>query len=72
MTANNIQTFTLGRAFGDVGNALGESTTKTYRALASLEGRVRRQQLEVGRLLPVRPERRAPGCEQQHLHLAHA
>ncbi len=23
MTTNNIQTFTLGRAFGDVGNALG-------------------------------------------------
>jgi len=39
MTANNIQTFTLGRAFGDVGNALGESTTKTYRGVASLKGR---------------------------------
>lgn len=39
MTANNIQTFTLGRAFGDVGNALGESTTKTYRGVASLQGK---------------------------------
>lgn len=39
MTNNNIQTFTLGRAFGDVGNALGESTTKTYRGVASLKGR---------------------------------
>jgi iron complex outermembrane receptor protein len=39
MTANNIQTFTLGRAFGDIGNALGESTTKTYRAVASLQGK---------------------------------
>ena len=38
MTANNIQNFTLGRAFGDVGNALGESTTKTYRGVASLKG----------------------------------
>lgn len=38
MTDNDIQTFALGRAFGDVGNALGESTTKTYRALASLQG----------------------------------
>jgi outer membrane receptor protein involved in Fe transport len=38
MTANNIQTFALGRAFGDVGNALGESTTKTYRGVASLKG----------------------------------
>jgi outer membrane receptor protein involved in Fe transport len=38
MTANNIQTFTLGRSFGDVGNALGESTTKTYRGVASLKG----------------------------------
>ncbi|MEJ0039717.1 MAG: TonB-dependent receptor [Gammaproteobacteria bacterium] len=39
MTANNIQTFALGRAFGDVGNALGESTTKTYRGVASLQGK---------------------------------
>jgi len=39
MNANNIQTFTLGRAFGDIGNALGESTTKTYRAVASLQGK---------------------------------
>ncbi len=39
MTANNIQTFALGRAFGDVGNALAESTTKTYRAVASLKGK---------------------------------
>jgi iron complex outermembrane receptor protein len=39
MTTNNIPTFTLGRAFGDIGNALGESTTKTYRAVASLKGR---------------------------------
>lgn len=38
MTNNNIQTFTLGRSFGDVGNALGESTTKTYRGVASLKG----------------------------------
>lgn len=39
MTANNIQTFTLGRAFGDIGNAFAESTTKTYRAVASLKGK---------------------------------
>ena len=39
MTANSIQTFTLGRSFGDVGNALGESTTKTYRGVASLQGK---------------------------------
>jgi outer membrane receptor protein involved in Fe transport len=39
MTANNIQTFTLGRAFGDVGNGFAESTTKTYRAVASLNGK---------------------------------
>jgi outer membrane receptor protein involved in Fe transport len=39
MTANNLQTFALGRAFGDVGNALGESTTKTYRGVASLQGK---------------------------------
>jgi iron complex outermembrane recepter protein len=39
MTANNIPTFILGRAFGDIGNALGESTTKTYRAVASLKGK---------------------------------
>jgi iron complex outermembrane recepter protein len=39
MTTNGIQTFTLGRAFGDVGNALGESTTKTYRGVASLQGK---------------------------------
>ena len=39
MTANNIQTFALGRSFGDVGNALAESTTKTYRAVASLNGK---------------------------------
>jgi iron complex outermembrane receptor protein len=38
MTANGIETFTLGRAFGDVGNALAESTTRTYRAVASLKG----------------------------------
>jgi len=38
MTANNIQTFALGRAFGDVGNGFAESTTKTYRAVASLKG----------------------------------
>jgi iron complex outermembrane receptor protein len=40
MTANNIQTFTLGRAFGDVGNARAESSTKTYRAVASLQGKI--------------------------------
>jgi outer membrane receptor protein involved in Fe transport len=39
MTNNNIQTFTLGRSFGDVGNALGESTSKTYRGVASLQGK---------------------------------
>ncbi|MEJ1963424.1 MAG: TonB-dependent receptor [Gammaproteobacteria bacterium] len=39
MTANNIATFTLGRAFGDVGNAQAESTTKTYRGVASLNGK---------------------------------
>jgi iron complex outermembrane recepter protein len=39
MTANNIQTFALGRAFGDVGNGFAESTTKTYRAVASLAGK---------------------------------
>jgi outer membrane receptor protein involved in Fe transport len=39
MTANNIATFVLGRAFGDIGNALAESTTKTYRAVASLDGK---------------------------------
>ena len=39
MTTNNIQTFILGRSFGDVGNALGESTTKTYRGVASLQGK---------------------------------
>jgi iron complex outermembrane recepter protein len=38
MTTNNIPRFTLGRAFGDIGNALAESTTKTYRAVASLKG----------------------------------
>ncbi len=39
MTANNIATFNLGRAFGDVGNGFAESTTKTYRAVASLKGK---------------------------------
>jgi len=39
MTDNAIPTFTLGRSFGDVGNALAESTTKTYRAVASLKGK---------------------------------
>jgi iron complex outermembrane receptor protein len=39
MTAGNIPTFILGRAFGDVGNALGQSTTKTYRGVASLQGK---------------------------------
>ena len=39
MTTNNIPTFVLGRAFGDIGNALAQSTTKTYRAVASLKGR---------------------------------
>ena len=34
-----ITQFTLGRAFGDVGNALGESTTKTWRGVASLQGK---------------------------------
>jgi iron complex outermembrane receptor protein len=38
MTDNNIPTFTLGRSFGDLGNALAESSTKTYRAVASLQG----------------------------------
>ena len=36
------------------------------------ERKVRRQQLGMGRLLPVRQERRAPGCDGQRLHLAHA
>ncbi len=39
MNQNAITTFTLGRAFGDVGNAFGESTTKTYRGVASLNGK---------------------------------
>ncbi len=39
MTANNIPSFVLGRAFGDVGNAFAESTTKTYRAVASLKSK---------------------------------
>jgi len=39
MTDNNIETFALGRAFGDVGNARAESTTRTYRAVASLKGK---------------------------------
>jgi iron complex outermembrane receptor protein len=39
MTDNNITTFTLGRAFGDVGNSLAQSRTKTWRAVAGLEGR---------------------------------
>lgn len=39
MTNNAISTFTLGRAFGDVGNARAESSTKTWRSVASLEGK---------------------------------
>ena len=39
MTTNNIATFALGRAFGDVGNAYAQSSTKTYRGVASLEGK---------------------------------
>ncbi len=39
MADNNIPTFTLGRSFGDLGNALAESVTKTWRAVASLQGK---------------------------------
>lgn len=38
MDDNAIASFTLGRAFGDVGNARAESSTRTWRAVASLQG----------------------------------
>ena len=38
MTANNINSFTLGRVFGDLGGAVDEASNKTYRAVASLAG----------------------------------
>jgi iron complex outermembrane recepter protein len=40
MTANSIPSFTLGRAFGDIGNAVADSVNKTFRAVASLNGKM--------------------------------
>jgi outer membrane receptor protein involved in Fe transport len=38
MDANGISTFTLGRVFTDEGGSINNSTNKTYRVVASLEG----------------------------------
>ncbi|MEO0032782.1 MAG: hypothetical protein RIS94_2540 [Pseudomonadota bacterium] len=40
MDANEISSFTLGRAFTDLGGAVDRSNNKTYRAVFSLEGRI--------------------------------
>ncbi|MET0292257.1 MAG: TonB-dependent receptor [Steroidobacteraceae bacterium] len=40
MTQLGIQTFTLGRAFADVGNAIGESRNDTLRVVGALEGKL--------------------------------
>ena len=38
MDANNISSFTLGRTYGDIGDALYNTDNKTFRVVASLEG----------------------------------
>lgn len=38
MNANNISSFTLGRTYGDIGDALFNTHNKTFRVVASLEG----------------------------------
>lgn len=40
MDANNITSFTLGRAFGDLGGSVNNAENKTYRAVLSLEGQI--------------------------------
>ena len=38
MDANNITSFTLGRTYGDIGDAIYNTDNKTFRVVASLEG----------------------------------
>ena len=40
MDANNIASFSLGRIFGDLGGATDRSRNRTYRGVASLEGKI--------------------------------
>ncbi|WP_249276377.1 TonB-dependent receptor domain-containing protein [Sphingomonas baiyangensis] len=40
LDANNLTSFTLGRAFGDLGGSVNNARNETYRAVLSLEGRI--------------------------------
>lgn len=40
MNANNIANFTLGRSFGDIGNARATAENETFRVVASLKGKL--------------------------------